>query len=1560
MGPAGGSGGGGGGGPVVVDGVTITGTGVEGDPLVAEAGTGTVVADGETITGDGSVGDPLVARARFRRSTYGDAAVVYYLRAGGDDANDGLAATAGGPGVGPFATFARLLEAMAGADVNRSIVGDVTGMTITGPDILNLGGDMLGGMMSGFDLNAAVPPAFTAKRHRQLRAELGLVQGLTVTGQAVDADSGHLILTVSDTLVPGAHIGQIAMTETLAEWGSIRDNTANTVLVDVVSNGFTLPVSIYEGGATIRFGNAADDFEQATYLLALCDWTLHGIKFESNGGNAKAAALIVVPVAAVDLLFCSFAGLALTAGPGNITMDSCHVHAKTFAHDGARLTAFNTSFRDVGFQCHGSSDSGINELIGISVDDCTAFGGGNVESRYSYFLSNFVVAGSSEAGLAAVHGISRAEHGRVEDCVGSAIYVAPNTTMYVTDVHGQGTTGRYGIEATHHSDVVATGSTVTGALGDVLCGTKVRTYAQLPVRDDSVYTSVRATGAGEASTIVVDGVTITGTGVEGDPLAAPGAGDALVLVADTLNVVEDTPTVFDLFANDLPVGEWEVHAFRVPSPTAGEPPTEYFPSATAVAITGYGSIVINVDGTGTYTPSSNVHGAVPTLLVIGRGPLGALRYSTFAITVTAVNDPPVARDISGVSIHDPIEETLTTVTLDFGAAVSDPDGDVVELTLINATPIVYDTPIDLDGGTITINEATLLGVVTPDALRTLPILFTYTVTDGVLTAAGDVQVIIAEVENLPMVSPVAPNNPSNDFDVARLGFANAFMQEYGPLWPYVGPPDVGGNLTLVTMPPYSSGQGAFNLAQQEPWLYNRVRGAYLLWQITNDPSYRDIGIEWAELYFAGMGSGGSWNVGTVNPQDAKYKYPESADFYREMTADRDANAGSTVYYGSAHSLYVAMQTAFAPVYDAGSDELWTERNCAYAIRAHMREFYRTGGDPDVLAEAAVYVQMILDMSAVSGAPLHGHNKHEGSAITTPITSAWMGGILVEDMLQYYRHTRDAAVLQWIYDYGVFVVDEGLYIADHTEEPEFAGLEGLRLPAYLFGVGLQFPEGTAADMRHARDVGEMLNKAVWAGTELALDTTALETARDELWAAALVDDAYWTRLTALYIWKRVNPPRSWMWQWGHLYALIYDTGASPPIAPVALTEGTIAGSTQQGQTLTFTPGTERGTPAPTVTWVWQLLGVDIGGTANDLTFATVDVGATSVHVTITNEAGTVEYDTNVITVVPAGAPEITVQPTAQSGLVGAQLVFTCSFTGIPDPTAVVQLDTGGGFVTTATGTLQHTTNLGVVTATWTTDALVLGDDGTQVRFRVNNGVGGDVDSNAVALSVVSQQAAAATSGSAAFIRVTETAGAPGFLNFTWCGWLYIDTTANNASLMEVEGVASRRAIIQIRNGVAEPTIGDSNTGSGTGWATPPATDTWLWVTFRGPAAHPGVFTATYRAQGSGTTYTMTRANGIEDSVTPLSFLIGGGDAPGCNVRAQHWRVYNERFTDQQCIDEMLNYDPTLGVSGNPPVFFIVASDGGGGALALTDASGNAATITNTGGTYTADGPLTGSI
>lgn len=1137
--------------------------------------------------------------------------------------------------------------------------------------------------------------------------------------------------------------------------------------------------------------------------------------------------------------------------------------------------------------------------------------------------------------------------------------VAPPRAVVVdgTTVTGSGLTGNALVAVRQTTIVDGTTITGTGVTGSPLVAARqeVFTDGETITGDGSEGDPLVVIGGGGGA-VVTDGVTITGDGTEGDPLVVVSP-DVLILVNDVFSVVEDVPEDFDLFANDEPEGEWSVLDIRVPNVVEGGAPAIHAASDAAISVPGHGTIVVNEDGTGTITPLLNVHGAWPSMVVVSRGPSSSLRYSTVSITVTPVNDAPVARDIAGISIFDPVEETLTDVVIDLYGAISDPDGDAVELTLINAGAVVYDTPIDLDGATLTIDEETGLGTIVMDEGRETPVTFTYTCSDGSLTSTGDVEIIIAQVQNRPMVSPVAPFNAASQVDEERLAFFQTYMQSYGPLWPNIGPPDEGGNLTLVTMPPYSAGQGAYVLTTQEPWLYNRCRVAYLMWRATGNPDYRDVAIEWIELYFAGMGPSGTWVVGTVDPQDAKYKYPENADFYRELTADRDGNSGSTVYFGNASALYAAMATSAVPEYDAGSDELFTERNQAYGLRAEMREFYRSGGDEDILAEATVRVDLILEMSEASGAPLHGHNKHEGSAITTPISSPWMTGILMEDMLQYYRHTRREDVLAWIYNYGLWVIDEALYVADHNEEPEFAGLEGLRIPAYLAGTGVQFPEGTAADMRHCRDVGVVMDKARWAGEQLEEDVTAITAARDELRLGALVDDAYWTRETPLYAWKRVNPSRSHAWMFAHYYALLYDTGTAPPIAPAVIEEGSISGSTQQGSTLTYTPGEYSGTPSPTETWVWQLAGEDITGTENDLTFDSVDVGATTVHVTVANDGGTVEYDTNTITVVPAGAPEWTEQPTAQSVAEDDELVFSGVVVGIPAPTVIAQYNDGGGWATATGGTLDDTTDGNEVTVTWTVDEAGAELDGYDFRFLADNDVGDPVPSDEVGISIVAEQPAMVTTAAAQYVRVNVGAGGAGTLNATWMGWLKVVTPANLGSVLRAECNAGRSVdLLCLNGGSQELSIGDSQTGVGTGWATPFPTNTWCWVTVQTPTTHPGTFRATYRAAGSDTTYVMTRANGIEDTPTIQSFLIGGGSGAGATVHAQHVRAFNSRLTDQQCIDMRDVFDPTSG----SPVFFVVATDGGGGALAVTDLSGNAVDVDIVGATLTTSGPVTGSV
>lgn len=1186
-----------------------------------------------------------------------------------------------------------------------------------------------------------------------------------------------------------------------------------------------------------------------------------------------------------------------------------------------------------------------------------------------------ITALAPSATVVVAHGLNVGGYGRKPDEAkvdhGDLVVTATSAgTITVTNQGSSSATGRVLCEVWHSSDrvlggpaalaggtfVPATGGSGGGGSGVTDGALEMQPGGvQILTTNPSVDPSAGSGLAAPAGSLYLrdNGLLYTKTGPDDTAwtLVAGGSEDVVTIVNDTFTTAEDTPAVIDLFANDT--GTWSVIDFRFPNPDPTSPPLTYGPSSTAVTIAGAGTIYIESDGTGLFTPAHNFNGAVPLMTVVAMGTGGIVRASTLAGTVTAVNDPPTARDVSGVSISgDP-------TTVDLFGAVSDVDGQSVTITHIGATPIVYNTPMSLTGGTITINNTTGFAVVTPADGRTDPITATYTASDGSLTSIGTITILIADPLNLPMISPVAPHNPANAHDAARVAFAPVGLQQYGALWPYLGPPDGEGNLSIVTIPPYSAGQGLFTLVDKEPWLYNCVRWCYLVWLATGDTTYRDVAIQWTVLYFANVvvdsNGRGTFTISGATggtPDDVKYLYGENGYIYKQLT-------GSSVYYPQAVALAEQAYVGFPPEYNANNASLWTERHWAMAMRCQMHAFYATGGDTTYLDRATEYVQLLFDMSEATGAPEHTKTKHEGDADLTNITSAWMGALAVEEMVQYYRHTRDVNVLDWIYNYCVYVLDHGAYVADHTEEPEFAGMEGKRIIAYLFGTSVQFPEGTGADSRHSRDCASMFDKGVWAGTLRGYNTTGLATIRDELFDVALVDDDYWTRNSPFYPHRRFLPPRSKGWLWATFYALLYDLGSAPPIAPVSLSHGSISGSTQQGATLTFTPGTQRGTPTPDVHWVWQLAGVDITGTEDDLTYATAATGATRVAVTISNDAGTVSYNTNVITVVPAGAPEITVQPSAVAVLDGDDGVFTCSFTGIPDPTAVIQLNTGSGWTTTGRGSLDHNTVSGTTTATWT-ETFTSSDNGTLVRFHVSNGVGGAVDSDSAVISITSVQPAAVVSGLSAIVTITAALGTAGYVGFTWGGWIYMETKANNAQVTIFDGVAGRWAGLAHQNGGSQDLgIADSSAGTGPSWTTPPPLNQWLWITFRGVTAYPGTFTATYRVQGSSTTYTLTRANGIDAGSIPITatYFGGSGGGAGSTLRFQHPRGYNRRFTDQECIDEQFVIDPD---NSNNPVYFGVARDDGGGGLEVVDASANAVSISVTNGTLSVDGPLTGTV
>ena len=174
------------------------------------------------------------------------------------------------------------------------------------------------------------------------------------------------------------------------------------------------------------------------------------------------------------------------------------------------------------------------------------------------------------------------------------------------------------------------------------------------------------------------------------PDAADGA--TPVTNPDTASTPEDEPVVIDVLGNDTDPN--------------GDPLTVI--SATAPN----GTVEINPDGTLTYTPDLDFNGPDEITYTV-TDPDGNTATSTVAVTVTPVNDAPVANPDA---IATPLD---TPVTLDIVANDTDVDGD--PLTILG-------TPTSADG-TVTVGPDGRSVTFTPNAGFVGTTVIAYTVTD---------------------------------------------------------------------------------------------------------------------------------------------------------------------------------------------------------------------------------------------------------------------------------------------------------------------------------------------------------------------------------------------------------------------------------------------------------------------------------------------------------------------------------------------------------------------------------------------------------------------------------------------------------------------------------------------------------------------------------------------------------------------------------------------------------------------------------------------------------------
>jgi large repetitive protein len=211
--------------------------------------------------------------------------------------------------------------------------------------------------------------------------------------------------------------------------------------------------------------------------------------------------------------------------------------------------------------------------------------------------------------------------------------------------------------------------------------------------------------------------------------------DAPVAVNDSATTNEDTPVTLNPLGNDTDID--------------GDPLT------ITAATSPNGTVVINSDGTITFTPAPNFNGPTTITYTISDGN-GGTSTATISVTVDSINDVPVANPSTAATNED------TPVIVPVLANDTDADGDPLTVTAASAV-----------NGTVVINpDGTVAYTPNPNFNGTDTI--TYTISDGRGGfSTSTVTVTVAPVNDAPTATPIAPRTNA-DAAVVNVPVAGNF------------------------------------------------------------------------------------------------------------------------------------------------------------------------------------------------------------------------------------------------------------------------------------------------------------------------------------------------------------------------------------------------------------------------------------------------------------------------------------------------------------------------------------------------------------------------------------------------------------------------------------------------------------------------------------------------------------------------------------------------------------------------------------------------------------------
>ncbi|EHR71078.1 VCBS repeat-containing protein [Burkholderiales bacterium JOSHI_001] len=249
------------------------------------------------------------------------------------------------------------------------------------------------------------------------------------------------------------------------------------------------------------------------------------------------------------------------------------------------------------------------------------------------------------------------------------------------------------------------GSSLAGAWGSLV----------LNANGSYTYTPNAAANALDTGESVQDVFTYTvsdgkgGTAQTSLTITVNGSNDAPTVVADSNRGAEDNPLTGNVLTND---SDPDVEPLTVASFTITGVPGSFTAGSTAT-IPGVGSLVINANGSYTFTPTANFNGTVPQVTYVATD--GTSNASTtLSLVIDPVNDAPAGTSKTITSAED---TPYTITAADFG--FSDPDvGDTMTAVRIDTLPA--SGSLTLNGVAVTAGTVVTIADINAGLLRYLP------------------------------------------------------------------------------------------------------------------------------------------------------------------------------------------------------------------------------------------------------------------------------------------------------------------------------------------------------------------------------------------------------------------------------------------------------------------------------------------------------------------------------------------------------------------------------------------------------------------------------------------------------------------------------------------------------------------------------------------------------------------------------------------------------------------------------------------------------------------------